>query len=68
MEKRKDPIRYEPRPLERSFVLRLSDEYTKALDGLVKEGIAKSRNDLIIHIIGIFLSDLRRNAEAKKDG
>lgn len=60
--------RYEPEERIRSFVLRLPEKYTLALDGLVEKGAAKSRNELIVEVIGRFLSDLQREAEVKKSG
>jgi len=60
--------RYEPQEKASSFVLRLPEKYTLALDGLVKKGAAKSRNELLVEIIGRFLSDLQKEAEKKKDG
>jgi metal-responsive CopG/Arc/MetJ family transcriptional regulator len=59
---------YEPKPLDRSFILRLPDHYTTAIDGLIKKGAAKSRNELIVHIVGLFLEELRKEGEVKKDG
>lgn len=67
MSKRKT-TRYEPQEKVRSFVLRLPEKYTLALDGLVKRGAAKSRNELIVEVVGRFLSDLQKEAEAKKNG
>lgn len=55
--------RYQPQEKISKFVLRLPDRYSLALDGLVKKGAAKSKNELIVELIGIFLSDLRRKAE-----
>ena len=67
MSKRKAK-RYEPQEKTSSFVLRLPDTYDLALKGLVEEGVAKSKNQLIVEIIGTFLSDLQKEAEKKKDG
>ncbi len=67
MSKRKAK-RYEPQEKTSSFVLRLPDTYDLALKGLVEKGIAKSKNQLIVEIIGTFLSDLQKEAEKKKDG
>lgn len=52
-------------PIEKiaKFVLRIPDGYSLALDGLVKKGVAKSKNELIVEIIAVFLSDLRAKAE-----
>jgi metal-responsive CopG/Arc/MetJ family transcriptional regulator len=60
--------RYEPQEKASSFVLRLPEKYTLALDGLVEKGAAKSRNELLVEIVGRFLSDLQKEAEKKKDG
>jgi hypothetical protein len=60
--------RYEPQEKTSSFVLRLPDTYDLALRGLVVKGVAKSKNALIVEIIGTFLSDLQKAAEKKKDG
>jgi len=60
--------RYEPQEKTSSFVLRLPDTYDLALKGLVEKGVAKSKNELIVEIIGTFLSDLQKEAEKKKDG
>ena len=65
---KKKTTRYGPQEKVRSFVLRLPEKYTLALDGLVEKGAAKSRNELIIEVIGRFLSDLQREAEATKSG
>lgn len=46
-----------------TFILRLPDYHTTVLNKLVEKGVAKSRNDLIIQIIDVFLMDLRREAE-----
>ena len=56
---------YEPRIKTAKFVLRLPDKYSLALDGLVGKGVAKSKNALIVELVGRFLSDLRARAEAK---
>jgi hypothetical protein len=60
--------RYEPQEKISSFVLRLPDTYDLALKGLVEKGVAKSKNELIVEIIGTFLSDLQKEAEEKKNG
>jgi len=65
---KKKSVRYEPQEKVRSFVLRLPEKYALALDGLIEKGVAKSRNELIVEVIGRFLSDLRKEAEAKKNG
>ena len=75
MSKRKAK-RYEPKEKTSSFVLRLPDTYDRALKGLVENGVAKSKNELIVEIIGTFLSEARTRAlsnlqkevEKKKDG
>jgi len=54
------------KPAERSFVLRLPEEHAAALEGLVKGGLAKSTNDLIVKIIASFLRDMKRKAEDVK--
>ncbi|GEM_PF-2343127 len=51
---------------ERSFVLRLPEEHAAALEGLVKAGLAKSTNDLVVRIIASFLKDMKRKAEDAK--
>lgn len=65
---KKQKTRYEPQEKASSFVLRLPEKYTLALDGLVEKGAAKSRNELLVEIIGRFLSDLQKEAEKKKNG
>jgi len=60
--------RYEPQEKVRSFILRLPEKYTLALDGLIEKGAAKSRNELIVEVIGRFLSDLQKEAEENKSG
>ena len=67
MPKRKS-ARYGPQEKVRSFVLRLPEKYTLALDGLVDKGAAKSRNELIVEVVGRFLSDLQKEAEVKESG
>ena len=57
--------RYKPQEVVSKFVLRLPYRYNLALDGLVKSGAAKSKNELIVELVGIFLSDLKRKAEEK---
>jgi len=64
----KGPVRYEPVPVDSAFILRLPNEYTVVLDGLVKKGAAKSRNDLIVEIIRGFVTTIKKEAEAAKDG
>jgi len=46
----------------------LPEKYTLALDGLVEKGAAKSRNELIVEVVGRFLSDLQKEAEVKESG
>jgi hypothetical protein len=65
---KKQPTRYEPEEKVSSFVLRLPDRYNTALDGLVEGGAAKSKNELIVEIIGRFLSNLQKEAEKKTNG
>lgn len=65
---KKQPARYEPEEKITSFVLRLPDRYNSALEELVEKGAAKSKNDLIVEIIGFALSDLKKMAEKKIDG
>lgn len=68
---KRQPARYKPKEKISSFILRLPDTYDLALKGLVEKGAAKSKNQLIIEIIGAFLSDLQKraeNAEKKKNG
>lgn len=68
--------RYKPREKISSFVLRLPYTYDLALKGLVENGLAKSKNELIVQLIGTFLSDahalalsdLQKAVEKKKDG
>ena len=50
---------------EGKFVLRLPSHYVDALDGLVRMGISKSRNDLIVTIVGSFLKDLEAHAKMR---
>lgn len=61
--------RYTPQEIISKFILRLPEKYTLALDGLVKAGVAKSRNELIVEIVACFLSDLKKKAadEARKN-
>jgi hypothetical protein len=61
---KRQTVRYEPQERMSSFVLRLPEKYAVALDGLVKKGAAKSRNELIVEIIERFISSLQK--EAKK--
>ncbi|MEM2905013.1 MAG: hypothetical protein QW587_04660 [Candidatus Bathyarchaeia archaeon] len=68
MAKRKATVRYEPQEKVRPFVLRLPERYILALDGLVERGAARSRNELIVDVVGRFLGDLQKEAEAKKSG
>ena len=65
---KRQATRYEPREKTSSFVLRLPDTYDLALKGLVEKGAAKSKNELIVEIIGTFLSTLKKEAEKKRDG
>lgn len=58
-------IRYEPQEKIDRFILRLPDSYNLALNGLVKKGAAKSKNELIVEVIAVFLSDLRSRAETE---
>jgi len=57
----------QPEPMEKPVLFRLPEHYILALDQIVEKskGRYKSRNDLMIEIVGIFLSDLRRQAEDK---
>mgnify|MGYP001566503202 CR=1 len=59
------PILYQPEGIVSKFVLRLPDRYNLVLDGLVKAGVAKSKNELIVVVIATFLSDLRKKAESQ---
>ena len=59
--------KYQPQQKIAKFVLRLPDKYSLALDGLVKSGVAKSKNELIVQLISIFLSDLERKAREMKE-
>jgi hypothetical protein len=36
-----------------------------ALDGLVDKGAAKSKNELIVELVALFLCDLKKKAEEK---
>lgn len=54
---------YVPQEKISKFVLRLPEHYSLALDGLVEKGVAKSRNELIVQLVAVFLSDLKRKAE-----
>jgi len=68
---KRQPARYKPKEKISSFILRLPDTYDLALKGLVEKGVAKSKNQLIVEIIGTFLSDLQKraeNAEKKENG
>jgi hypothetical protein len=65
---RKQITRYEPQEKTSSFVLRLPYKYDFALNRLVEKGAAKSKNQLIVELIGRFLSDLQREAEKRKNG
>ena len=56
---------YTPKMKIAKFVLRIPDRYSLALDGLVQNGVAKSKNELILTVIGMFLSDLRAKAETE---
>jgi metal-responsive CopG/Arc/MetJ family transcriptional regulator len=64
----KSPMSFEHKVIERSFILRLPQEYVIGLDGLVRKGVAKSRNDLIVEIIKAFLLSAKYSAEAGKNG
>ena len=55
-------IQYRPQERITKFILRLPEKYSLALDGLVEKGAAKSRNELIVQLIHIFLSDLQKKA------
>ena len=59
--------RFEPQEAITSFVLRLPSTYDLALKGLVEKGAAKSENELIVEVIGTFLSDLQKEAEKKRN-
>jgi hypothetical protein len=50
---------------EQKFVLRVPAHYSAALDGIVQQGLSKSKNELIVTIIGAFLKDLEKHAKAK---
>lgn len=56
-----------PSPTEKPVLLRIPENYIIALDTIVErsKGQFKSRNDLVIDIIGTFLSDLRSEADSK---
>lgn len=54
---------YIPKEKIAKFILRLPDMYNLALNGLVENGAAKSKNELIVEIISVFLSELRVKAE-----
>lgn len=56
-------VKYKPQEKISKFVLRLPDMYDLVLKGLVEKGAAKSKNELIVEIIGVFISDLRKRAE-----
>lgn len=56
---------YQPEEIVSKFVLRLPHKYNLALDGLVKGGVAKSKNELIVEVLALFLSDLRKKAESQ---
>lgn len=62
---KKQPPRYEPEEKITAFVLRLPDGYNNALEELVNKKVAKSKNELIVQIIGSFLTDLKREAEKR---
>jgi|GEM_PF-3391776 len=63
---KKQTARYEPQERMTSFVLRLPEKYALALDGLVKKGAAKSRNELIVEIIERFISSLEKEAKKRE--
>lgn len=65
---KRQTARYEPQEKTSSFVLRLPYKYDFVLNRLVEEGVAKSKNQLIVELIGRFLSDLQKEAETKKNG
>lgn len=56
---------YRPKEKTAKFILRIPDHYNVALEGLVKHKIAKSKNELILTILALFLSDLRAKAAAE---
>lgn len=56
-------VQYQPIEKISKFVLRLPDKYSLALDGLVEKGAAKSKNELIVQVIHVFLSDLEKKAK-----
>ena len=52
---------------ERQFILRLPENHAVFLDQMVDVGIFKSKNDLIVKIITVFINDLENKVkEAKK--
>jgi hypothetical protein len=57
----------QPKPKEKAVLLRLPENYILALDKIVEnsKGRYRSRNDIVTELIGIFLSDLRAQAEKK---
>lgn len=55
-------IQYQPQEKIAKFILRLPDKYSLVLDGLVKKGAAKSKNELIVQLIAVFISDLQKKA------
>lgn len=59
-----------PEPKEKPILLRLPENYVIAIDEIVRQskGKYKSRNELVMEIIGIFLSDLKKGAEKKSHG
>ena len=65
---KKQPAKYEPEEKVTSFVLRLPDRYNSALEELVKKGAAKSKNELIVEIIGRAIADLKKIAEENVHG
>lgn len=64
----KRKVRYDPQEKIVCFILRLPDKYALALNGLVEKGAAKSRNELIVQLVAVFLSDLKRKAEEESHG
>jgi hypothetical protein len=61
----------QPEPQVKPVLFRLPENYIIALDKIVEhsKGKYKSRNDLVSEVIGIFLADLKRQAdEAKSRG
>lgn len=65
-----DSLIPKPKPKEKPIVLRLPERYVMALDSIVKgsKGKIKSRNELIVDIIGIFLTEIEKRAKEDKNG